>query len=95
LLATGTWLGNAWKFTRKQEECGIEFGLTTIDKKQAYFVHDNGAGFHMKYASKLFDPFLLWKPFKILTMWSLKSGKNTKSISPKLFDDINEIDIWL
>jgi light-regulated signal transduction histidine kinase (bacteriophytochrome) len=50
-------LGNAWKFTGKQSTAKIEFGLTTRDEVPAYFVRDNGAGFNMKYADKLFGAF--------------------------------------
>ncbi len=50
-------LGNAWKFTEKQAEARIEFGVTRHDGKPAYFVRDNGAGFDMTYADKLFQPF--------------------------------------
>lgn len=49
-------LGNAWKFTEKQATAEIEFGLTRQDKKNVYFVRDNGAGFDMKYANRLFIP---------------------------------------
>ena len=47
-------LGNAWKFTGKQAEAVIEFGATKEDGKKVYFVRDNGAGFDMAYADKLF-----------------------------------------
>jgi PAS domain S-box-containing protein len=50
-------LGNAWKYTGAREEAVIEFGVAEIDGKQASFVRDNGAGFDMKYAEKLFIPF--------------------------------------
>ncbi|MCM2358243.1 MAG: PAS domain S-box protein [Geobacteraceae bacterium] len=50
-------LGNAWKYTGKREEAVIEFGVTEIDGKPACFVRDNGAGFDMAYADKLFAPF--------------------------------------
>jgi signal transduction histidine kinase len=50
-------LGNAWKFTAKQAAAKIEFGRTTRDGAPAFFVRDNGAGFDMKYASKLFGAF--------------------------------------
>lgn len=48
---------NAWKFTGKKEQAVIEFGLTTIHDKPAYFVRDNGAGFDMMHAAKLFGAF--------------------------------------
>lgn len=50
-------LGNAWKFTGKQHNAVIEFGMTTCGGRSAYFVRDNGAGFDMAYADKLFNPF--------------------------------------
>jgi len=50
-------LDNAWKFTEKQPNPKIEFGVTAISGEEVYFVRDNGAGFDMKYASKLFTPF--------------------------------------
>jgi light-regulated signal transduction histidine kinase (bacteriophytochrome) len=49
--------GNAWKFTGKQEKTEIEFGLTTKDNQNVYFIRDNGAGFDMENAGKLFAPF--------------------------------------
>ncbi len=55
-------LGNAWKFTGKREKGIIEFGVTAPDnnqkdKKPVYFVRDNGAGFDMAHADKLFSVF--------------------------------------
>jgi len=50
-------LGNAWKFTGNKEEATIEFGASEADGKTAYFVRDNGAGFDMAYADKLFGIF--------------------------------------
>lgn len=50
-------LGNAWKFTRKTPDARIEFGRLGSDGATRYFVRDNGAGFDMKYAGKLFMPF--------------------------------------
>ncbi|MBI4329770.1 MAG: hypothetical protein HY673_00645 [Chloroflexi bacterium] len=50
-------LGNAWKFTGKKPGAGIEFSATPVDGGTAYFVRDNGAGFDMDYAHKLFVPF--------------------------------------
>jgi PAS domain S-box-containing protein len=48
---------NAWKFTGKTAEPRIEFGTTEDNGKVVYFVRDNGAGFDMIYADKLFKPF--------------------------------------
>jgi PAS domain S-box-containing protein len=50
-------LGNAWKFTEKKTVAEIEFGSTEKDHQKVYFVRDNGAGFDMEYADKLFAPF--------------------------------------
>ena len=50
-------LGNAWKFTSRRARARIELGATTRDGQTAYFVRDNGAGFDMAYADKLFDAF--------------------------------------
>lgn len=50
-------ISNAWKFTAKQTQAIIEFGVTEHEGSIAYFVKDNGAGFDMTYAEKLFMPF--------------------------------------
>lgn len=50
-------LGNAWKFTRQREDARIEFGYEPYKGQPAYFVRDNGAGFDMTYAHKLFGAF--------------------------------------
>jgi PAS domain S-box-containing protein len=50
-------LGNAWKFTGKNSNTVIEFGVAQREGNQAYFVKDNGAGFDMSYAGKMFSPF--------------------------------------
>jgi light-regulated signal transduction histidine kinase (bacteriophytochrome) len=47
---------NAWKFTARRDRAVIEVGLTDGDDP-SYFVRDNGAGFDMEYANKLFQPF--------------------------------------
>lgn len=49
--------GNAWKYTANREEAVIELGVTDIDGTAACFVRDNGTGFHMADAEKLFIPF--------------------------------------
>lgn len=48
---------NAWKFTHQSPAARIEFGVQTIDGKPTYFVRDNGAGFDMVYADRLFGAF--------------------------------------
>jgi signal transduction histidine kinase len=50
-------LGNAWKFTGKAANAKIELGVEQQDGHSAFFVRDNGAGFDMQYATKLFAPF--------------------------------------
>ena len=50
-------LGNAVKYTGKKDQARIEFGVTNGDGRDVYFVRDNGAGFDMSYADKLFAPF--------------------------------------
>jgi light-regulated signal transduction histidine kinase (bacteriophytochrome) len=50
-------IGNAWKFTMRQEHARIEFGAIEKDNSRVYFVRDNGIGFDMAWASKLFIPF--------------------------------------
>lgn len=50
-------LGNAWKYTRMREQQEIEFGVTEQEGKKTFFVRDNGVGFDMKEAKKLFIPF--------------------------------------
>jgi PAS domain S-box-containing protein len=50
-------LENAWKFTGKHPRAAIEFGSVNKDGRTVYFVRDDGAGFDMAYAAKLFGPF--------------------------------------
>ncbi len=50
-------LGNAWKFTGKQPRARIEVGTVVHDGQPVFFVRDDGAGFDMTYADKLFGPF--------------------------------------
>lgn len=49
-------LKNAWKFSRSREPARIEVGVRTANPP-VYFVRDNGVGFDMHYAGKLFSPF--------------------------------------
>jgi two-component system sensor histidine kinase/response regulator len=50
-------LENAWKFTGKQPETRIELGVSQASGEPTYFIRDNGAGFDMTYAERLFGPF--------------------------------------
>ena len=50
-------LNNAWKYTGDLDDAIIEFGVTKENGVPTYFVHDNGAGFDMTVADKLFTPF--------------------------------------
>lgn len=50
-------LSNALKFTRKRELACIEIGHIRQNKEDVYFIRDNGVGFDMQYANKLFGVF--------------------------------------
>ncbi len=50
-------LDNAWKFTGRKENAMIEVGSEPRDGETVFFVRDDGAGFDMAYADKLFKPF--------------------------------------
>jgi light-regulated signal transduction histidine kinase (bacteriophytochrome) len=50
-------VGNAWKFTSRVEAARIEFGHCASGTGNAFYVRDNGAGFDMAFAEKLFAPF--------------------------------------
>lgn len=50
-------LGNAWKFTSKREKAKIELGRAMLAGTPTFFLRDNGAGFDMEYAKRLFSPF--------------------------------------
>jgi light-regulated signal transduction histidine kinase (bacteriophytochrome) len=56
-VALGNLLGNAWKYTGRQKQPLISFGKEQREGGEVFFVRDNGAGFDMAYASKLFAPF--------------------------------------
>jgi two-component system sensor histidine kinase/response regulator len=56
-IALANLLENAWKFTAHEPAGWIEFGMTTGAGEPTYFVRDNGAGFDMAYADRLFGPF--------------------------------------
>jgi PAS domain S-box-containing protein len=50
-------MSNAWKFTSKKKDSSIEFGQILSGGKPTYFIRDNGAGFNMAFAQKLFGVF--------------------------------------
>lgn len=56
-LVMQNFIDNAWKYTSKKNAATIEFGVTEVDGERAYFVRDDGVGFDMAYADKLFGAF--------------------------------------
>ena len=50
-------IGNAWKYSSRVPHSRIEIGTVEVDGRAAFFVRDNGAGFDMKDAHRLFAPF--------------------------------------
>lgn len=56
-IALDNLLGNAWKFTSTRSPAHIEFGQARVNGSNAYFVRDDGVGFDMAYAGKLFGAF--------------------------------------
>jgi len=56
-IAVTNLLDNAWKFTGRVVNPRIEFGITVKDGETIYYIRDNGAGFDMTYADKLFGAF--------------------------------------
>lgn len=50
-------LENAWKYTSKNPKASIQFGVKSKNKKKVFYISDNGVGFNMEYADKLFKPF--------------------------------------
>ena len=48
---------NAWKFSSSHDQARIEFGVEKLEGKNAYFIRDDGVGFDMAYADKLFGAF--------------------------------------
>lgn len=49
---------NAWKYTKYEPEAQIEFGQSGDQTNPAYYIRDNGVGFDMNFAGKLFHPFV-------------------------------------
>jgi PAS domain S-box-containing protein len=56
-IALQNLLGNAWKYTKKNQEAKIEFSSFQRDNNTVYFIRDNGVGFDMHYVNKLFGAF--------------------------------------
>jgi two-component system, sensor histidine kinase and response regulator len=56
VIALENLLGNAWKFTAKRQDPRIEVGRVS-GRRDAFYIRDNGAGFNMAYAHKLFGAF--------------------------------------
>ncbi len=50
-------LSNSVKFTARRDRALVEVGAVELDGERAFFVRDNGVGFEMKFAAKLFAPF--------------------------------------
>ena len=51
-------LGNAWKYTRDRVDARIEVGARRSGGKTVFYVRDNGVGFDMARAGRLFTPFV-------------------------------------
>lgn len=56
-LALENLLGNAWKYSAKAPSPRIEMGVIENNGVTTFFIRDNGVGFDMAYAGKLFHPF--------------------------------------
>ena len=50
-------IGNAWKYTAERDDAEIHIGVEVQDGTPVFHVSDNGTGFDMRYADKLFAPF--------------------------------------
>jgi len=57
-IALENLLDNAWKYTRLTADAAISFGVSAEDGQCVYSVRDNGTGFDMRYAERLFTPFV-------------------------------------
>ncbi|MCW7540501.1 ATP-binding protein [Aquabacterium sp. A7-Y] len=56
-VALDNLLGNAWKYSGKRDQAVIEFDSVAEDGRTVYRVRDNGAGFDMRFADRLFGVF--------------------------------------
>ena len=50
-------IDNAWKFTSKIPDAKIEFGITRKNKRDVFYLKDNGIGFNIDFSEKLFEVF--------------------------------------
>lgn len=56
-IAMKNLLSNAWKFSKEESTGRIRVGQTNVEGRRVIFVRDNGIGFDMSFAKKIFDPF--------------------------------------
>ncbi len=56
-IAIENLFSNAWKFTARRQDAIIDLGILPEKSPPVYFVRDNGAGFNMAFAGKMFGPF--------------------------------------
>jgi PAS domain S-box-containing protein len=56
-IAIENLIDNAWKYTRNNPHAQVKIGQSTVNGERCFFVSDNGVGFNMAYAGKLFAPF--------------------------------------
>jgi PAS domain S-box-containing protein len=56
-LVVAELIHNSWKFTKTNKQALIKMGANEEGDQPVYYVRDNGSGFNMQYADKLFEPF--------------------------------------
>ncbi|MBI1910940.1 MAG: PAS domain S-box protein [Deltaproteobacteria bacterium] len=56
-MALENLIGNAWKYSSRTEITDIAFGSKIMDEEEVFYVRDNGIGFEMKHAERIFEPF--------------------------------------
>jgi len=56
-IALSNLIGNAWKYSSRTPYAVLSSGPWKRTKETVFFVRDNGAGFDMAHAKKLFTPF--------------------------------------
>lgn len=56
-IALENLLANSLKFTSRKEQAVIELGCDRLQDEAVYYVRDNGTGFDMRHAGKLFEAF--------------------------------------